>query len=152
MSGAVRRSLVGAMVVALLAGGADAASGSTGGVPADSAVEARGAERTLTDVSTRVPSTQDRVPLGAALALAPTDYTIEEFYDDFDGARLLLDQWWAAHWNDHFTGTYTSPGVITGGRVRGRALRRARRVGLLRVDAAGRGQRLLLRPGRRPAG
>jgi hypothetical protein len=103
------------MIVALLAGGADAASGSTGGVHADSAVEARGAERTLTDVSTRVPSTQDGVPLGAARALAPTDYTIEEFYDDFDGARLLLDQWWAAHWNDHFTGTYTSPGVITGG-------------------------------------
>ena len=37
--------------------------------------------------------------------------TIEELKDDIDGAVEVVDGFWAKHWSDYYTGTYTPPTV-----------------------------------------
>jgi uncharacterized protein len=42
-------------------------------------------------------------------------YPIEEFYQDYFGALDLVNNWWAGHWSEYFTGAYTPPRLIDGG-------------------------------------
>ncbi|WP_309114317.1 hypothetical protein [Saccharothrix sp.] len=60
---------------------------------------------------------------GTSNALAPpaaagtnAPYTPQEFYGDYYTAIQVVDQYWTAHWGEHFTNTYQSPRMWTGTR------------------------------------
>jgi len=37
---------------------------------------------------------------------------VEEFYSDYYTSLSITDTWWATHWSEYFTGTYTSPFLV----------------------------------------
>ena len=53
-------------------------------------------------------------PPAASTTGAP--YTPQEFYSDYYTAVQVVDQYWTAHWSEHFTGSYKAPLMWTGNR------------------------------------
>ena len=53
-------------------------------------------------------------PDPAVQGIVPDGYTLEEFYEDYYTALDVVDAWWADHWADHFSGTYTPPQLVPG--------------------------------------
>lgn len=97
-----------------------AACGGVGGTPAaGNAAAAAGntatpttTKTTATQTSTRT-TTRSATPTSTATDLTlASGVTIDELKDDIDGAQQIVDGFWAAHWSDYFTGTYTPPMVV----------------------------------------
>lgn len=65
--------------------------------------------RTSTSASTSALTTASTTATNLTLA---SGVTIEELKDDIDGAQAVVDGYWAAHWSDFYTGTYTPPTVV----------------------------------------
>ncbi|MFH5823421.1 hypothetical protein [Georgenia sp. AZ-5] len=63
-------------------------------------------------------STLEPVPLSDTApppaASSTTQYTPEEFYQDYNTALQVVNGYWANRWSDFFTGTYSPPQLITG--------------------------------------
>lgn len=93
-----------------------AACGGVGGTPAagNAAAVAPTTTKSSTPTSTQT-STRTATPTSTAtetdLTLA-SGVTIEELKGDIDSAQAVVDGFWAAHWSDYFTGTYTAPTVV----------------------------------------
>jgi uncharacterized protein len=62
--------------------------------------------------TTPVPDDPGDVPQAASQL--PSGYTVQEFYEDYYGALELVDTWWATHWSEYFTESYTAPQLIEG--------------------------------------
>jgi hypothetical protein len=65
--------------------------------------------------TTNIPQ-PDQGPPGAANAQpAPSGYTMEELYLDFNTALNVVNDFWATHWNEYFIGPpYTPPYLVSG--------------------------------------
>ncbi len=61
--------------------------------------------RSSTSSSTRTTSSATNLTLASGV-------TIEELKDDIDGAVEVVDGYWAKHWSDYYTGSYTPPTVV----------------------------------------
>ncbi|NKX53897.1 hypothetical protein HGG74_04950 [Arthrobacter sp. E918] len=49
---------------------------------------------------------------GAAAVTVPEPAPVENLEQDIKTAQTATDAYWATHWNEFFTGTYTSPTVV----------------------------------------
>jgi len=95
--------------LALLIGVTACSSGVTGNAAVG------GSAPLTTSSSTTAPTTRSTADATAA-ATANSDIlasgvTIEELKDDLDNAPLIVDAFWANHWAEYYTGTYSSPNV-----------------------------------------
>jgi predicted metalloprotease len=61
------------------------------------------------DTRSAPPPPTDRAPATGPKPPAPAEESVEE---DIDSALAVVDQYWATHWNELFTGTYRSPRVL----------------------------------------
>jgi uncharacterized protein len=96
-----------------------ACSSSVSGTPAAD----QGAAGTAETFSTRSSGTSSTATSTAAstddtrtTVTDPTEFasgvTLEEFESDLKDAQTIVDAYWATHWSDFYTGTYTPPSVI----------------------------------------
>jgi hypothetical protein len=81
---------------------------------ADLAAKAQTAKTQTRADSDAVPSSARALVNAAAPAeaTAPAPYTTEEFYQDYNNALHVVDQYWTTHWAEFFPGTYTPPKLI----------------------------------------
>jgi len=115
------RSALSIGVVAVLLGVTACAAGVSGtpavgtGViaTATTGVSTTTGQATSPRTSTAASATDDStvVATGDETTLA-SGITIEELADDIASAELIVDEYWATHWADFFTGSYQSPTVM----------------------------------------
>src|SRR5690242_16331489 len=83
-----------------------------GGTPSVGNAGAAGTTRVTSTASTQ---SSTRTSTGASSSATDltldSGVTIEELKDDIDGAVEVVDGFWAKHWSDYYTGTYTPPTV-----------------------------------------
>ncbi len=96
------------LVFALAACGGVTGTPSVGNAAAGSSTAAS-TPTSKTTTSTRTTATTTTSPTDLTL---DSGVTIEELKGDIDGAQTVVDGFWAAHWADYFTGTYTPPTVV----------------------------------------
>jgi predicted metalloprotease len=93
--------------VALLIGVTACSSGVTG--------TAAVGTNTPTTAASTTPTTRSNSGASASATVnsdtLASGVTIEELKDDLDLAPKIVDAFWAKHWADYYTGTYTSPNV-----------------------------------------
>ena len=78
---------------------------SVGNAAAGSTIAPTTKTSSSTPTSTRTTTTESNPTLASGV-------TIEELKDDIDGAQTVVDGYWAKHWSDFYTGTYTPPTVV----------------------------------------
>lgn len=72
-----------------------------------------GDDSTAPTDATSSPTEPTTTETSVEMTIAPTGEVDQaELAEDIQTAQEVTDAWWALHWNEYFTGTYTPPNVV----------------------------------------